>query len=144
MKTLWVVCNKEKAIIYEYNSQDKSVTHQKTLTNSEARNQNQDIATSKPGRSFDSHGTGRHSYSKEIDPVTQGLKNYSREITAEIKKILSKSNDEITIVAESGLLGMLRPEIESASLICHEISKNIVNQPENDHKEFIIKNAGLK
>jgi len=104
-----------------------------------------DIASDRPGRSFDSAGEGRHAMQPGSDPH-----KYEQIVFAhDIAKLLGenrtkKAFDQLIIVAAPKMLGALRLALDSATsqLVIGEINKDLTKLPVNelsDHLNSLIK-----
>ncbi len=67
------------------------------------------IVSDRPGRSFDSHGHGRHAMEPDTDPARYEKQQFAREIAAWLDKAARRGDfDRIAIVAAPRTLGDLR------------------------------------
>ena len=91
-----------------------------------------DIASDRPGRSFDSAGQGRHAMQSGSDPH-----EYEQTVFAnDIAKLLDRNReqkafDQIVIVAPPKMLGALRHALDKATsqLVIGEINKDLTKLP---------------
>lgn len=91
-----------------------------------------DIASDRPGRSFDSAGEGRHAMEPPTDPKRHEKRVFAHEI-AQILEDGRKRNafDQLVIVAPPEALGDLRAELgeELKRLIGGELNKELTKVP---------------
>lgn len=94
----------------------------------EARSRELDLGTDAPGRSFDSHGQGRHS----MDPAQSGKahlrESFARRIAAEVESGRSAGRfRNLVLVATPDMLGALRAQLSGTSrqLVRREIVKQM-------------------
>ena len=110
-----VVADESKAIFYTRESRTGPMTEAFVLTNSVAREKAGDLLADTGGRSFDSHGHGRHTMSKE----KTGPKQHASEVFAkEIARYLEKGQHsgsfrEFALVVAPKFLGTLRTALGS-------------------------------
>ncbi|MDX1711427.1 MAG: host attachment protein [Rhodovibrionaceae bacterium] len=102
--------------------------------------QSREIVTDRPGRSFDSHGQGRHA----MEPI-QYRRFEEQRFAGEVAQILDKaaatdSFDRLVLVAPPKTLGDLRKKLNdnTTKLVHAEIDKDLVNAPD----EHLHKNLG--
>ena len=100
------------------------------LEHPESRLRNQDLVTSRPGRSFESTSSARSAYQPPVDPHHNELEKFARFLGEHLSS--AKRNNEFTrlyIMASPGFLGLLRPHLDQAtkdSLVA-EISKDMTD-----------------
>ncbi len=99
------------------------------------RRRERDIMADKPGRSFDSHGQGRHS----MEPTTDPRDVLERQFLGELADMLqSAANageyDRLVLAAAPRALGELRDRMPRAvaDRISAEISKDLTKLPSGD------------
>ncbi len=127
-----VVADESKAIFYTRESRSGPMTEAFALTNNVAREKTGDLLADTGGRSFDSHGHGRHTMSKE----KTGPKQHASEVFAkEIASYLEKGQHngafrEFVLVAAPRFLGTLRAALGSGHKLepCVSVDKQLVGQ----------------
>jgi protein required for attachment to host cells len=126
-----VVADAGRADIYSRQKRFSPLESVQCLTDAEARSREHDFASDAPGRSFDSHGQGRHA----MEPG-QSAKDHLREIfvrqvtdTLESARIANRFQ-HLVIVAAPALLGELRAQIGGATQkkIVAEVGKHMTGQ----------------
>jgi len=97
--------------------------------------QGKDIMADKPGRSFDSAGTGRHGMEMHTDPVRVERARFADEIVAMLEKHCRLGEfDRLAIVASPGMLGDLRKAMpkQLAGRIHAEVAKDLTAIPNDE------------
>ncbi len=94
-----------------------------------------DIASDRPGRSFDSAGEGRHAMEPPTDPKRHAKYEFAREI-AGILEHARKTNqfERLVVVAPPRALGDLRSEfgVELQRMVSAEMDKDLTQVPIQD------------
>jgi protein required for attachment to host cells len=82
------------------------------FTNAEAHAPQQDLESDKPGRSFDSHGQGRHAMEPRQEARDGSRQRFVSFLTEALVREHSKDPlDELVVAAPPHLLGMLRQSV---------------------------------
>lgn len=113
---LVVVADEYRAILYARDTRTGPLRKLRTLTNETARMKTGDLISDRGGRSFDSHGQGRHTMGGERDsPQQHSARSFARDIAdiiaAESHKGLCRG---YAVVAAPRFLGLLRQEFATA------------------------------
>ena len=105
-----VVADESTAVFYTREMRTSPMIEAFTLTNSVAREKSGDLLADTGGRSFDSHGQGRHTMTKERSgPRQHASEAFAKEIAEELAKAQhSGSFREFAVVAAPRFLGTLR------------------------------------
>lgn len=104
------------AIVYARKGRRSALTETSRLENEAARMKSGDLLADREGRTFDSHGQGRHSVEREnADPKRQAAIAFARRIAAQIAKAAHSGGkfDELILVAAPRFLGLLRDALSS-------------------------------
>lgn len=101
------------------------------LEHPESRLRNQDLVTSKPGRSFESTSSARSAYQPAVNPHHNELEKFARFLGEHLST--AKRNNEFSrlyIMANPGFLGLLRPHLDQATkgAIVAEVGKDVTDQ----------------
>jgi protein required for attachment to host cells len=94
-----------------------------------------DIASDRPGRTFDSAGSGRHAMAPPSDPHDHEQVNFLREVVAYIEKASEKKSfDRLVIVAPPTALGTLRARLSRplSAKVTGELNKDLTKVPVHD------------
>ncbi len=100
-----------------------------------------DIASDRPGRTFDTAGPGRHAMAQASDPHEHEQINFLREVIAYIEKASEKKSfDRLVIVAPPTALGTLRARISGplAAKITGELNKDLTKVPVHDIAKHLV------
>lgn len=106
---------------------------------------NQDLVSSKPGRSFQSTGTARSAYQPETEPKQIEAIKFATEIAEVLYKASNNGEfHELYIIANPSFLGLLRQHInpQIQQHIIAEIHKELTssNKEEIEHHLSALKN----
>jgi len=94
-----------------------------------------EIASDRPGRSFDSSGKGRHAMQPGTDPHKYEQTVFARDIARMLEeKHEQKEYDQIIIVAAPEMLGALRLALNAptSQVVIGEINKDLTKLPVDD------------
>ena len=131
---LVVVAEESKAVVYRRAALSAPLQETTTFENEAARLKTGEILADKGGRSFDSHGHGRHTMAHEkTDPKKHLAEQFARELAEHVKTDVVRGTCRgYALVAAPQFLGMLR-----AALARHTpmepyatVDKNVVGQAE--------------
>lgn len=97
------------------------------LEHAAARERSRELTSDRPGRSFDSAGTGRHAMSSPVEPRKQEAIRFARQIADYLHKAYNEGRcDELLLVAGPEFLGLLREQLGSAiGFRINELEKNL-------------------
>lgn len=99
-----------------------------------------EIASDRPGRSFDSGGEGRHAMAPPTDPHRHAKAEFARELVHTLDHARRQGSfEELVIAAAPAFLGDLRSAMPEQLRACvrHEIDKDFAGLPEPDLKRHI-------
>lgn len=111
------------------------------LEHPESRLRNQDLVSSKPGRTFESTSTARSAYEAQTDPHHLEIEKFARilgERLADAKR--EDAFERLYVMANPGFLGMLRPHLDTTTkqAIVAEIGKDMTDQPISAIEEHLV------
>ncbi len=93
------------------------------LEHPESRLHNQDLVSSKPGRGFQSRGSGRYSYQSEVEPKELEAIKFATDVAHFLEQAEKKGDfHRLYILAEPSFLGVLRQHLSQ------QIKKTIVGE----------------
>ncbi len=130
MSTTWVlVADTTRARIFQAMGPLGPLREIETLLHPESRLHTRDLTSDLPGRSFDSHGQGRHSMEVNVDPKQHETLIFVKQISERLDG--AKENGEfeqLILVAPPALLGLLRKQLNTGVMqrVVHQLDKNIV------------------
>jgi protein required for attachment to host cells len=116
-KTTWiVVADESAATVYDRKSRNGPLKELFQLANEASRKKTADLISDRGGRSFDSHGQGRHTMTKEQSgPKKQAAHAFAKIIAGRINNAIHDGAcDEIALIAAPRFLGVLRDALEKA------------------------------
>ena len=147
MPTTWVLIAdgaKARVLAQEKNfAQLKPAFEQEEFTGTRA--QSKDIASDRPGRSFDSGGQGRHAMEPPTDPQRYAKYEFARELADRLEEAVHAHRfDKLVLVAAPKTLGDLRellPDPVKTKVVA-EIDKDLTKVPLRDlpkHLDAVLK-----
>jgi protein required for attachment to host cells len=116
-KTTWIiVADESAATIYARKSRHGPLDELFQLTNETGRKKTGDLISDRGGRSFDSHGQGRHTMAKEQSgPKKRASIAFAKDIANRTSNAMHDGTcDEITLIAAPRFLGVLRDAFDKA------------------------------
>jgi len=139
-----VVADEAKAIIYGSETRRGPLSEVCSLENDSARKKTDQLVSDKGGRSFDSHGQGRHTLQKEkSDPKRHASTMFAKDIVNRLSNEKHRGAcREFALVAAPRFLGLLRDELATTSIgePFLTINKDIVGEPAGEIRELIDRN----
>lgn len=94
-----------------------------------------ELGTDRPGRSFDSHGTGRHAMESPSDPHRELKRDFAKEIAARLDADLAKgAYDKLVVVAAPATLGDLRDALSPhvKAVVAGELDRDLTRTPTDE------------
>ena len=112
---LVVVADEYRVIFYARDTRTGPIRKLRTFTNETARKKTGELLSDRGGRSFDSHGQGRHTMGNDRDaPLQQVARTFAKGIVdliaAEFRNGTCRG---YAVIAAPRFLGMLRQEFET-------------------------------
>jgi protein required for attachment to host cells len=117
-KVYWVVVADEaSAIVYARDTLSGPLRELLSLDNEAARMKTDQLISDSGGRSFDSHGKGRHTMTSEkADPKKTAAAAFAKQIAGHVAKVMHDGSCRgFTLVAAPRFLGVLRSAISIAT-----------------------------
>lgn len=135
-----VVADQSRARLFIQEGAGKRLRELDELTNPEGRMHEQELSSSRPGRSFDSKGPGRHA----MEPKTNAKKHSAIRFAQEICTYLETNRDEydkLILIAPPEFLGLLRENLPDAlvQLVSQEIDKDVVRKNLKEIQQYLKK-----
>lgn len=128
MTGIWVlVANGSYAALLSAPSPTSPLEEIATFDNPDARAKAMDLISDRPGRSFDSHGEGRHAMEVEDNPKQQGQIRFAKLLSDYLEEgRAAQKFDRLVVVASPAFLGVLRTYFDAplSSLILLEVDKD--------------------
>ena len=130
MSTTWVlVADASRARIFQAKSPRGSLHEIETLLHPQSRLHTRDLTSDLPGRSFDSHGQGRHSMEMDVSPKQHEALTFVKQISDRLDSAKESGEFEhLILIAPPALLGLLRKQLSAVIMqhVVHQLDKNIV------------------
>jgi len=126
-KTWVIVADKCKAKIFRIVKFPR-IEEVSDLQHPESALHNQDLVSSRPGRTFQSMGNGRSSYQPETEPKQVEAIKFATEISHTLSTALNNGEyNQLYVIAEPSFLGLLRQHIspQVQKLILAEVGKQL-------------------
>ena len=128
MPNMWVlVANSAQARILTAASPSGALEEFECLAHPASRLRDQDIASDRPGRTFDRYGPGRHGKAPEVTPREEEAVRFAEQVAARLRQAHATGEfDRLTIVAAPHFLGLLRERLGP------QVSKAVVETLDKD------------
>jgi len=130
MKSTWIVlAESARARILSTSDAGKTFQEVSDLCHPESRQHNTELSSDLPGRTFDSHGDGRHGMEQSTTPKKREAREFAVEVARRVERGLSDGHfDSLILVAPPAFLGRLRTELgkSARTAIVGELDKNLV------------------
>lgn len=143
-KNWLMLANRTGARLFENLGQGNGLRLIENFSHPEGRLKDQDYNSDAPGRSFDSHGQGRHSMEKGESPSEHENSHFAQLLADTLKT--GREQDQVThvyLVAEAGFLGDIRSAMDKKTLsVTTNLDKDLVAIEERDlpgHLEGLLK-----
>jgi len=132
-KKYWIIVADESiAIIYTQDTKRSRLQKLATLENAVARTKVGDLISDSGGRSFDSHGQGRHTMTSEkSDPKKHAAIVFAKDIAGRINKARHNGTcRDFALIAAPHFLGLLRDAlaVSGTSVPFLTVDKDVVGQ----------------
>ncbi len=133
-KTWILVAHRAGARLFESDGPGR-MRRVEEIAHPEGRLENRALGSDKPGRSFDSHGAGRHALGKEHDEAETVAQAFAHKLAAHLDNARAKNAySRLVLVAEPRFLGHLRAALttHTASLVGATIDKDLGKVSDHD------------
>ncbi|SFK48653.1 Protein required for attachment to host cells [Nitrosomonas aestuarii] len=128
MTKIWILtANSNHARLFTADSPIGPLTELETFDNPDARAKQMDLTSDRQGRSFDSHGEGRHAMAVEVDPKEQEQIRFAKLIADRLEQgRVANTFERLVVVAAPAFLGLLRTHFNTSlnALLSLEIDKD--------------------
>lgn len=134
-KTWILIAHRAGARIFENDGPGTGLKHVDAIAHPEGRLEDKALGSDKPGRSFDSHGPGRHALGKEHGPAETVAQEFAHALAARLDAGRTKhAYGKLVLVAEPRFLGMLRAALtpQTAALVSAAVEKDLVHVADHD------------
>lgn len=131
MNDVWVVvASSTRCRIFTQRKHSGPLQQVEELDHPEGRLRGRDLASDRPGRSFDSAGHGRHAMGQPVDPTEHENIRFAKTVATRIDDARKKHRfDRLVLVADPRFLGHLRQGLSPATRhrLSAELHKNLAN-----------------
>lgn len=136
METTWIIlADRSGARIFAHAGRGTGLKSVEDIAHPEGRLRNRDIDASEPGRSFDSMGHHRHAMSPEQSATERETERFAKLLAQHLEQGRTQHRfQKLVLVAEPGLLGILREKLEPATraLVSGSLARDLMHMPEQD------------
>ena len=138
---LVVVADEYRAIFYSRETRYGPLSEIRAITNESARMKTADLISDRGGRSFDSHGQGRHTMTSEkTAPKDQLARTFGKQIAKLIATEVRKGTcRDFALIAAPRFLGVLRQELAVVTKAepYMTVDKDVVGREESFIEELL-------
>ena len=123
-----VVADSARARIFSASGAASALNPLQQLVSPRARLHERDIASDRPGRSFDSRGKGRHAMNTPSSAKEQVAREFAREVATALESGRTENQyRHLVVVAEPQFLGLLNKALkpETDKLVTLKIDKDL-------------------
>ncbi|HSR62449.1 MAG TPA: host attachment protein [Gammaproteobacteria bacterium] len=133
-----VVAEQGRARFFIRDTGKKTFTEIDDLTNPDARLQDQELESDRPGRAFDSRGSNRHAMEPKTGISEQSATRFAKKIRDYLENN-RREYDNIILIASPAFLGHLRKELPDtlSKMVKREIDKEIVRKKTDEIREYL-------
>lgn len=127
-----LVADRASAVFYDAATLDQAPIEIGRIAEPNARLHDRDLASDRPGRSYESVGGARHSIEREDGPHERAAAQFARRVARRLDEARRKDEfDDLVIVAGPPFLALLRKELPrlTRARVVHEIPKDLVHGP---------------
>lgn len=131
MSDVWVVvASSTRCRIFAQHKHNAPLEQLEEIEHPEGRLHDRDLATDRPGRSFDSSGPGRHGMGQPVSPSEQENIRFAKSVASRLDAARKREAfDRLVLVADPRFLGHLRQGLTPAtrSRLSTELQKNLAD-----------------
>ena len=135
-----VVAESSRVRIFEMINRDTPLKELVDMVHPQSRAHEQELTSDLPGRSFDSHGQGRHVMESNVDTKEQEAIVFAGQLGDYLNSECGQNKfKNLFLVAAPEFLGHLRKKLsdETKRHIVQEVNKNIVQQDEAMIRKYL-------
>lgn len=133
MSKIWILAaNSSNATLFTADSPMAPLVELAAFDNPDARVKQMDLISDRPGRSFDSHGEGRHAMEVKVDPKEQEQIRFAKLITERLEQgRIENAFERLILIAAPMFLGLLRANFSAplSTLVSLEMNKDYTSLP---------------
>ena len=141
---LVVVADESKAILYSHDTLSGPLRQLSQFNNEAARMKTEDLISDRGGRSFDSHGHGRHAMGEKNGPHHHAAEVFAKQIAERIASGTHKGTLRgFALVAAPRFLGMLRDALSSSTKVepWTSVDKDVVGKDAAVIRDLLTKSS---
>jgi protein required for attachment to host cells len=131
MNDVWVVvASSTRCRIFTQQTHSGPLLQIDEIDHPEGRLRGRDLSSDRPGRSFDSHGHGRHAMGQPVDALEQENIRFAKTVASRIDQARKKDRfGRLVLVADPRFLGHLRQGLSTATRhrLTTELQKNLAD-----------------
>lgn len=131
MSDVWVVvASSSRCRIFAQHTHSGPLQQIEDIDHPEGRMRGREFASDRPGRSFDSMGSGRHAMGRPVDPHEQEQIRFAKTVATKINTARKQDKFErLVLVADPRFLGHLRHGLSAATrhLLSAQLQKNLAD-----------------
>jgi protein required for attachment to host cells len=129
-KIVWiVVANRAAARLFQASQAMGPLEELDAFIHPEGRLQEHDLVSDRPGRAFDSLGSGRHAEDPDTAATEQEANNFALQLSRFLQKArCDRKFDALVLIAAPAFLGALRDRLDAPTRerVTLEVDKNLV------------------
>lgn len=141
MNDVWVVvASSTRCRIFAQHKHSDPLKQVEELDHPEGRLRARDLASDRPGRSFDSAGHGRHVMGQSVKPLEQESIRFAKTVATKIDAARKKRKfDRLVLVADPRFLGHLRQGLSPATRhrLTAQLQKNLADADPRSIREAL-------
>lgn len=141
MNNVWVVvASNTRCRIFAQQKHSDPLRQIADINHPEGRMKGRELASERPGRSFDVAGHGRHSMGQPVDAIEQENIKFAKSVASKIDAARKRERFErLVLVADPRFLGHLRQGLSSATRhrLSAELQKNLADADPRSIREAL-------
>ncbi|MGH8507622.1 MAG: host attachment protein [Gammaproteobacteria bacterium] len=142
MSRVWVVAaDSRRARIFATDTPTGSLREMEDLVHPAARTHARELTSDRPGRSFDSHGPGRHAMEPETNVKRHEAEVFAKQVAERIERArLDDEFDELVLIAAPEFLGLLRKSLSPTAigLVAKAVDKSVADLSASAIREYLL------
>ena len=120
------------AVFYDAAALDRPPIEIERIEDPDARLHDRDLASDRPGRSYESVGGARHAIEREEGPHRRAAVRFARRVADKLEEARRKGEfDRLVVVVGPPFLALIREALphQTRVKVVHEIRKDLVHGP---------------
>ena len=127
-KTWILVADSSVARIFVPKGPTGPLVEIESLSHTASRLHDRDLASDKPGRTFDSMGAGRHSKELEVSPKEEEAVRFAEQLASRVNSARAAGEiDGLMVIAAPRFLGLLRQRLDPSThkIVSFELDRDL-------------------